>query len=201
MNYLLGLTVGLAYLAPIGVQNLFVINTALTQTFKRSVVIALIVIIFDISLALACFLGIGVLMERSNMIEMSILLIGSILVVIIGISLIRAKGKTEASTPVDIPLKRVVSTAFVVTWLNPHAIIDGTMLLGASRAGLPPEEAIKFISGVVSASFVWFLGLVLVTKLFSKMINVQVMRAINIICGFVIIFYGLKLFYNFVERL
>ena len=32
--YLQGLTMGLAYVAPIGLQNLFVINTALTQ--KRS---------------------------------------------------------------------------------------------------------------------------------------------------------------------
>lgn len=32
--YLQGLTMGLAYVAPIGLQNLFVINSALTQ--KRS---------------------------------------------------------------------------------------------------------------------------------------------------------------------
>ena len=30
--YLQGLTIGLAYVAPIGLQNLFVINSALTQS-------------------------------------------------------------------------------------------------------------------------------------------------------------------------
>ena len=30
-TYLQGLTIGLAYVAPIGMQNLFVINSALTQ--------------------------------------------------------------------------------------------------------------------------------------------------------------------------
>ena len=198
MNYLQGLIMGFAYLAPIGVQNLFVINTALTQNYKRSIITALIVIIFDVLLALACFFGIGVIMGSSKLIEMLVLLVGSILVILIGGNLIFSKGKTEAESNVNITLKKVVSTAFVVTWLNPQAIIDGTMMLGAFRASLAPEEGIKFISGVVSASFVWFLGLALVIKLFSKKINSQVLRIINIICGVVIIFYGLKLFYSFV---
>lgn len=38
MKYLLqGFTMGLAYVAPIGLQNLFVINTALTQKKKQSI--------------------------------------------------------------------------------------------------------------------------------------------------------------------
>lgn len=64
MHFLQGLTMGLAYVAPIGLQNLFVINTALTQSRRRSFVTALIVIFFDISLALACFFGVGALMEQ-----------------------------------------------------------------------------------------------------------------------------------------
>ena len=58
-TYLQGLTIGLAYVAPIGMQNLFVINSALTQPRRRALLTALIVIAFDISLALACFFGIG----------------------------------------------------------------------------------------------------------------------------------------------
>ena len=51
--YLQGLALGLAYVAPIGMQNLFVINSALTQTRLRALVTALIVIFFDITLAMA----------------------------------------------------------------------------------------------------------------------------------------------------
>ena len=42
--YLQGLTMGLAYVAPIGLQNLFVINTALTQKRSRVYLTALIII-------------------------------------------------------------------------------------------------------------------------------------------------------------
>ena len=52
MKYFLhGLTMGLAYVAPIGLQNLFVINSALTHTRKRALLTALIVILFDVTLA------------------------------------------------------------------------------------------------------------------------------------------------------
>ena len=54
---------GLAYVAPIGLQNLFVINSALTHTRKCALLTALIVIFFDVTLALACFFGVGALME------------------------------------------------------------------------------------------------------------------------------------------
>ena len=65
-TYLQGLTIGLAYVAPIGMQNLFVINSALTQPRRRALLTALIVIAFDISLALACFFGIGALVEPAR---------------------------------------------------------------------------------------------------------------------------------------
>ena len=45
--YIQGLTMGLAYVAPIGLQNLFVINTAISQPRKRVYITALIVIFFD----------------------------------------------------------------------------------------------------------------------------------------------------------
>ena len=35
--YLQGLAIGLAYVAPIGMQNLFVINAALTQSRRRQI--------------------------------------------------------------------------------------------------------------------------------------------------------------------
>ena len=56
-----GLTIGLVSVAPIGLQNLFVINTALTQPRLKVYLTALIVILFDISLAVACFFGMGAL--------------------------------------------------------------------------------------------------------------------------------------------
>jgi len=54
-----------------------------------------------------------------------------------------------------------------------------------------------FILGVTSASFCWFMGLSIFISLFSHKFNNKVLRVINIVCGIVIIFYGLKLLLNF----
>ena len=114
--YLQGLTMGLAYVAPIGMQNLFVINTGLTQPKGRVLATALIVIFFDVSLALACFFGVGALMAASPLLELLILLVGSFVVCWMGVGLLRTKEVPSATEQnLSIPLSSIVMTAFVVT--------------------------------------------------------------------------------------
>lgn len=93
--YLQGLTMGLAYVAPIGLQNLFVINSALTQKRSRVYITALIVIFWDISLGVACFLGAGALMQALPWLQKVILGLGSLIVIYIGIGLLRSKASLE----------------------------------------------------------------------------------------------------------
>ena len=135
--YLQGLTMGLAYVAPIGLQNLFVINSALTQKRTRVYLTALIVILWDVSLGVACFLGAGALMEALPWLQKVILGLGSLIVIWIGVGLLRSKASLEGGRDVNVPLWRLFTTAFVVTWMNPQALIDGTMMLG----GLPGQPA------------------------------------------------------------
>ncbi len=199
--FIQGLTMGLAYVAPIGLQNLFVINTALTQPRKRVYLTALIVIFFDVTLALACFFGIGAIMEASKWLEMGVVLFGSHIVIWIGVSLLKAKDKMDTSTDVNVPILKVITTACVVTWFNPQALIDGSMMLGAFKATLPPGESFHFILGVAAASCTWFIGISTIISLFSAKITDKVLRIINIVCGVVIIFYGIKLGAGFVSLL
>ena len=197
--YLQGLTMGLAYVAPIGLQNLFVINTALTQRRSRVYLTALIVIFFDITLGLACFLGVGALMSALPWLQKVILGIGSLIVIWIGIGLLRSKASMEGGRDVNVPIWKVISSACVVTWFNPQAIIDGTMMLGAFRASLPAGTDAFFIGGFASASILWFLGISTVISLFSAKFNEKILNIINKVCGVGIIFYGCKLLWSFVQ--
>ena len=197
--YLQGLTMGLAYVAPIGLQNLFVINTALTQKRRRVFLTALIVIFFDITLGLACFLGVGALMQALPWLQKVILAVGSLIVIWIGIGLLRSKAAMDTSTNVNLPIWKVITSACVVTWFNPQAIIDGTMMLGAFRASLPAGTDAFFIAGFASASVTWFLGISALISLFSARFNDKILTVINKVCGAVIIFYGCKLLWSFVQ--
>ena len=154
-----GLMLGFAYVAPIGVQNLFAINTSLTQSRKRAYITAFIIMFFDITLSIACFMGAGAIMSASKWLELIVMGIGSLVVIYIGFSIIRSEAKMDDSTNVDIPIVKVLTTACVVTWFNPQALIDGTMLLGASKAAVPADLGYVFILGVCIASASWWLGL------------------------------------------
>ena len=201
-NYLIqGLLVGFAYVAPIGTQNIFVINTAIRKSRFKTYQVALITIFFDISLALSCFLGVGAIMERFNLLKMLVLLLGSIAVIYIGTGLVRQvpEIKSDETVNVDKSIIKIIGTCFAVTWLNPQAIIDGSLLLGGSRASLPVEMGIYFIIGVCAASAIWFTSLATIVSLFKAKFNIKVIRIINLVCGAIIILYGLKLAYSFIK--
>jgi arginine exporter protein ArgO len=124
--FIQGFLLGLAYVAPIGMQNLYVINTAVRMNRLRAFQVALITIFFDISLALACFFGIGILLDKISFLKYIFLLVGSLSVIYIGITLIRSKPKLNDKIKVDEPVLKIAGICFAVTWLNPQAIIDGT---------------------------------------------------------------------------
>ena len=222
--YFQGLTMGLAYVAPIGMQNLFVINSALTRTRRNALITAVIVIFFDIVLSLACFFGIGALMQAHPWLQTVVLGLGGAVVVRIGLGLLLPKKKSTSengagagavaaatastASPVagaEAPAKRLglrgllktVGTACVVTWFNPQAIIDGTLMLGAFSATLTVGQSTPFITGVETASALWFFGITLLVSLFSHRFSPRIVTAMNRVCGAVVVLYGVKLLIDF----
>ena len=94
-------------------------------------------------------------------------------------------------------IPKTISSACVVTWFNPQALIDGTMMLGAFYVTLPAAQSTSFISGVALASCLWFTGLTLLISLFSDNFTPKTLVVINKVCGVIIVFYGCKLLYSF----
>ncbi|MBT1179965.1 LysE/ArgO family amino acid transporter [Bifidobacterium vespertilionis] len=204
--YLQGLTVGLAYIAPIGMQNLFVINSAMTKTRRRAMITAISVIVFDVALSLSCFFGIGTLMQRYEWLQLAVLALGGLVVIRIGAGLLRSKPEAAGSGVTRAnhdqggnaeDLGKTISTACVVTWCNPQAIIDGTLMLGAFSATLTAAQSTPFIVGVETASVCWFIGLTLIISAFRDRFSPKVLDVLNKVCGVVIIAYGVKLLAEF----
>lgn len=194
-----GLSLGLAYVAPIGVQNLFVINSGMSQSRLAAYRTAFIVIFFDVTLALAGFFGIGVLITQSQWLRKGVLFTGSFVVMYMGLRLIMSRTVASPTFSVNMPVLKAVGMACVVTWFNPQAIIDVSLLLGSFRATLPPAESGLFILGVACASALWFLLLTTLASCFKNRFTPRLLRLINIICGAVILLYGMRLGWAFVE--
>jgi L-lysine exporter family protein LysE/ArgO len=164
----------------------------------RTYQVAAITTAFDISLALSCFFGVGLLLEIVPGLRSVMLLAGCLVVVYFGVQMIRSP-PAAGTAIVDEPLMKIAVACFAVTWLNPQAVLDGTMLLGGMRATLPAEFSMAFIAGVILASCMWFTGLATVTSVFKKALDGNLLRWINILCGTVIVLYGLNLGYGFIQ--
>ncbi len=191
-----GFLVGLAYVAPIGMQNAYVINSAAKFTKAKSVQVALITIFFDISLALACFFGVGLLLMKFEFLKQIVMGIGSVAVCYIGYTLLKSKSEGVAESNLQTSLLATVAMCFTVTWFNPQAIIDGTMLVGGFKASMSALEGYWFISGVALASMAWFMSLALLVNRFRHLMTAKVLTNVNRVCGVVIIYFGLRIAYQ-----
>ena len=78
----------------------------ISQKRARALLIALIVVFFDVTLAFACFFGIGFLINKLEWLKLIILLIGSLIIIYIGQGLIRSKSSFKESSDTNISLVR-----------------------------------------------------------------------------------------------
>ncbi|MBQ3171898.1 MAG: LysE family transporter [Mailhella sp.] len=192
--YLRGAAVGLAYLAPIGLQNLFVIHSALFHPRRRAMLVAAVVIFFDVTLALASFLGAGAVLEAVPGIRKAVLLIGGHVLMLMGFRLVRTRvAERGEESSARASLWRSAAAAFAVSWLNPQAIIDATILLGAAQASVPPGTDWLFMGGMATASCLWFTCLTLLVSLLGDRFTPRVLRWVNVICGVALFLYGASL--------
>jgi len=196
-----GYMLGLAYLVPIGMQNTYVINTASKSTGRRIFQIALIASILDVLLAMACFFGIGFILESFAYFKTIVMGIGSAVILLMGFKLIFTKVSPVGQIEDELGIGKLAAMLFAVTWLNPQAVIDGTFLLGGFKALLSPAESPFFIAGVAIASVTWFFGLAYGVYYLKRFMTEKVLKTINVLCGAMLVFFGVRLGIEFLNIL
>ena len=190
MIYLRGILIGFAFVAPIGMQNIYMFNNALSNKMSKALLYNFLVWFCD---ALFSF-GIGALISANEIVKIIIMLVGGALTSYIGFNIIRSAKQTAiGSDSKKQTLKQALMTALIVSWGNPQAMIDGTMMLGASRATLTFEQSILFITGVITASFIWDHGITIGFNLLRDKLPKKFLLAINLISGIIVAVDGLYL--------
>nr|WP_275689099.1 LysE family transporter [Ligilactobacillus ruminis] len=186
--------VGFAFVAPIGMQNIYMFNNALSNKMSKALLYNFLVWFCDALFSFAAFYGIGALISANEIVKIIVMLVGGALTSYIGFNIIRSAKQTAiGSDSKKQTLKQALMTALIVSWGNPQAMIDGTMMLGASRATLTFEQSILFITGVVTASFIWDHGITIGFNLLRDKLPKKFLLAINLISGIIVAVYGLYL--------
>ena len=72
------------------------------------------------------------------------------------------------------------------------------LVLSLSLAG---GFATLLVLGAATASCLWFSGVTLLISVFSARFNDRVLRLINVVCGSVILIYGLRLILQFLRSI
>ncbi len=194
MIYLRGILIGFAFVAPIGMQNIYMFNNALSNKMSKALLYNFLVWFCDALFSFAAFYDIGALISANEIVKIIIMLVGGALTSYIGFNIIRSAKQTAiGSDSKKQTLKQALMTALIVSWGNPQAMIDGTMMLGASRATLTFEQSILFITGVITASFIWDHGITIGFNLLRDKLPKKFLLAINLISGIIVAVYGLYL--------
>lgn len=194
MIYLRGILIGFAFVAPIGMQNIYMFNNALSNKMSKALLYNFLVWFCDALFSFAAFYGIGALISANEIVKIIVMLIGGALTSYIGFNIIRSAKQTAiGSDSKKQTLEQALMTALIVSWGNPQAMIDGTMMLGASRATLTFEQSILFITGVITASFIWDHGITIGFNLLRDKLPKKFLLAINLISGIIVAIYGLYL--------
>jgi L-lysine exporter family protein LysE/ArgO len=194
-----GLLLGFAYVMPIGAQNLFVIHSSMTNETGESFKISSFVILMDISLALACYFGIGFFVTRFPFFAMILQAFGGIYLLKIAVSLFSAKASVEKNVSKKDNFASFRS-AFVLTWMNPQALVDGSILLGSFNSKTQSSSSL-FILGVCLASMTWFYSLTAMMRIFHTKFNQKRLKIINIICSIVLFYLGASLLINVLSKI
>jgi L-lysine exporter family protein LysE/ArgO len=151
-----GLLTGLSLIVAIGAQNAFVLRQGLRRDRVGAVV--LVCALSDLVLIAAGVAGIGAIVEGAGWVLDVVRWLGVAFLVGYGVSSLRRAAHPSGLQAEGRGAGKVVTTAVLLTWLNPHVYLDTVLLLG-SIANAHGGGRWWFALGAGVASIAWFTGL------------------------------------------
>ena len=160
--YWQGLGLGAGLILAIGAQNAFVLAHGVRG--RNVLAVAGVCTLCDATLIAAGVLGLGQALAAHPLLSRGALWGGAAFLAWFGAGSLRAALGREALAPGrDTPdsLGRAVAGALAVSLLNPHAVLDTVVLLGAASCAFPGAGRVSFGAGAATASGLWFFSLAL----------------------------------------
>ncbi len=138
-----GYLVSVSLILAIGAQNAFVLRQGVRREHVAAVVA--VCVISDAVLIAVGVAGFGALSQAVPWLGEAMRWLGVAFLLVYGALRFRAAAKGgEALRPshaLSAPLGRVVGTAMVLTWANPHVYLDTVVLMGSISAQYAPHQA------------------------------------------------------------
>ncbi|MDH2325273.1 LysE/ArgO family amino acid transporter [Cereibacter sp. SYSU M97828] len=154
-DFISGFLVSLSLIVAIGAQNAFVLRQGLRR--EHVGIVVAICAASDAVLIAAGVMGFGAVSAAVPGLGMAMRIVGAAFLIVYGALRFRAAWRGgEVLETASAPRGKVVATALLLTWANPHVYLDTLMLIGSISA---QHEALPFAVGAVLASLVFFTAL------------------------------------------
>ncbi|MEM7470746.1 MAG: LysE/ArgO family amino acid transporter [Pseudomonadota bacterium] len=160
-TFLAGYALGFSLILAIGAQNAFVLRQGLRQSHVFAV--CLTCSLSEVVLVSIGVFGFGRIAELATWITTAMLWGGALFLFVYGGFCFRSAWRgsegLQASEGAEMSLKAAILACLAFTWLNPHAILDTVILLGALAAQYGEDRGF-FGAGAIAAaaSFFFMLG-------------------------------------------
>ncbi|HIY66412.1 MAG TPA: LysE family transporter [Candidatus Agrococcus pullicola] len=192
----LGLVLGL--IVSIGGQNAFLLRQGVRK--EHVGIVVLVFAVSDAILQAAGVFGIATLVERLPVLETIARWAGALFLLgyaffsarraIRGGGSLEEAPETNAGAPSQAGItlvgtarstrRRAFLGAVVVTWLNPHALVETTVVIGSVSTQFGPDRLL-FLLGGITASTVWFVAFGYGTRLLAPFLRTE--RAWRVLDG------------------
>lgn len=172
----LGLLVGLASAAPLGPQNAYLLQVGLQLPTTRAWGAAALVVGLDVSVSLVGASLAGRLLSAAPGLRVPALAVGAAVLLLMGgqilwrtrprrsprhlLELTTTTSAADGSPASAWSRRRLVLGALAVTWLNPSALLDSSLLFGGLVASTRLADLPLLVLGLCAASVLWTAGLV-----------------------------------------
>lgn len=158
-TYFLGMAASAGLIMAIGAQNAFVLRQGVRHEHVAAVVA--VCVLSDAALIALGTGGIGAISEHLPLAVPLLTVAGILFLTVYGLKAARRAWKpagtgleAEASLPLGLGAAMVQAAAF--SWLNPHAWLDTTVLLGSLANAHGPDQRWVFAAGAITSSALWF---------------------------------------------
>ncbi|MBA4544124.1 amino acid transporter [Thermoactinomyces daqus] len=171
--FLHGLILAFGLILPLGAQNVFVFNQgAFHRRFRQALPTVLTAALCDTLLITLAVLGISLVILGSSWIKTVLLGMGVLFLLYMGWN--TWKVTPGADGGLDHPretfsVRKQIAFAASASLLNPHAIMDTTMVLGTSSLQYAGMEKAAFAVATVLVSWFWFFGLALAGRFLGEL--------------------------------
>jgi L-lysine exporter family protein LysE/ArgO len=170
-----GYVLAFGLILPLGPQNAFIFSQGLRKPrWRESLAVVLAACVCDTLLILLAVFGVSVVVLTVPWLKTALLLVGVCFLTYIG--WVNWHAGSHPLQGIDTPRQSVrqqVTFTLAVSLLNPHAILDTIGVIGTSALAYGGDEKTIFALACLLNSYLWFIGLALLGRLFGNVPNLQ----------------------------